>query len=329
MTSRRLAALLAGATLAISSVAACGSDDPVATPGPSFTLPDVATDVTVAVIPIVDVAPIYLGVQKGFFDEVKINLTLDTAAGGAAIIPGVASGQFQFGFSNVPSLLIAQTNDVPVQVVASGNGNAGAPGADFSGLVVKDPAYASPKDLAGKTVGANTAQGIVELAIRELVAEDGGDGTSVNVIGYPTTGGFGAASQALDNGDVDAAFLVEPLLSAAKAKGYTVIGDLAELDPNMTVAAYFTSTELVETDPNLVARFTSAIKKSLAYAQANPDEARTIVGTYTTIPAEVISGIVLTSWPDEINEASVNYWADLIVEYGFTTERPDVAALLP
>ncbi len=318
MRLTRLAALLAGATLVI-SVAACGSDDP--TPPSQPGVPD---QVTAEVIPIVDVAPIYLGKELGFFEEENIDLTLDTAAGGAAILPGVASGQFQFGFSNVVSVLVAQTTNVPIKVIASGNGNSGVPGEDFSGFVVKDPAYASPKDLAGKKVAANTTKGIVELSIRELVEQDGGDGGSVDVVAI----GFPDMIAALDTDQVDAIFVVEPFLSAAKAKGWTVIGDLAELDPDMTVAVYVTSADLAENNPGLVERFTRALNRSLEYAQQNPDEARDIVGTYTQIGPEVRAEMTLTSWPTQISEESLNYFADLIFEYGWSEKRPDVSAVL-
>src|SRR5262245_34537346 len=68
-----------------------------------------ADKVSVAVIPIADCAPIFVGKEKGFFAKQNIELDLSTAGGGAAIIPGVISGQMQFGFSNVSSMLIAQT----------------------------------------------------------------------------------------------------------------------------------------------------------------------------------------------------------------------------
>src|SRR5262245_32790244 len=91
---RQLAALLSAAALL--APAACGTDQP-STPAP----PGQPDKVNVGVIAILDVAPIYLGKQKGFFSNRNIDLTLTTAQGGAVIVPGVQGGQFQFGFSNV------------------------------------------------------------------------------------------------------------------------------------------------------------------------------------------------------------------------------------
>lgn len=45
------------------------------------------TEVELGLIPIVDVAPIYLGQREGIFEEHGLDLTLTLAQGGAAIIP--------------------------------------------------------------------------------------------------------------------------------------------------------------------------------------------------------------------------------------------------
>jgi NitT/TauT family transport system substrate-binding protein len=322
MSLRRLAAIMVGASLVVATTAACSSSGK--SPSKAST-PGVPDKVTAEVIPIVDVAPIYLGVKQGFFTEQSIDLKLDTAAGGANIIPGVASGQYQFGFSNSPSVLIAQSNGVPIKAIAPGNATTGKAGADFSGLVVKDPSITSAKQLAGKKVAANTLKGIVELSIRELITRDGGDGTSANVVAI----GFPDMVAALDNGQVDAIFAVEPTLSAAKAKGWHVIGDFATLDPAMTVALYFTSNQLAQQNPDLVSRFQKAIAKSLAYAGAHPDEVRDIVGTYTTVPAEVRAKMTLPAWPTTAPNSSLDTLANLIVKYKAADKKPDTSKVLP
>src|SRR5688572_3384274 len=109
---RTLTAVTVISAVALLGLAACAS--PAADSGKP---PATATEkVTVGVIPIVDVAPIYLGKQKGFFSTRSIDLELVTAQGGAAIVPGVVSGQYQFGFSNVTSLIIAATKNLPLKI---------------------------------------------------------------------------------------------------------------------------------------------------------------------------------------------------------------------
>jgi hypothetical protein len=51
------------------------------------------TPITVGVIPIVDAASSYLGVQEGFFEEQGLEVSLETAQGGAASVPSVVSGR--------------------------------------------------------------------------------------------------------------------------------------------------------------------------------------------------------------------------------------------
>ncbi|MGH8878227.1 MAG: ABC transporter substrate-binding protein, partial [Stackebrandtia sp.] len=86
--------------------------------------------VTVGVIPIVDVAPIYLGDKEGFFADRGIDLKLKSGQGGAAIVPGVSSGDYQFGFSNLTSLMSAQTQGLDVRAVAAGVASTGDSGED-------------------------------------------------------------------------------------------------------------------------------------------------------------------------------------------------------
>ncbi len=96
--------------------------------------------------------------------------------------------------------------------------------------------------------------------------------------------------------------MVEPFYSAAKAQGLAGrSATYADVAPNLCVALYFTSTKLANENPDLVQRFTEAMKESLAYADANPDEARRIIGTYTQITEEVRNAMTLPKWPAEIN----------------------------
>ncbi|WP_328471224.1 ABC transporter substrate-binding protein [Actinoplanes sp. NBC_00393] len=320
MRRRPVLAVLAALLLAVT---ACGGSDDE----PEATASGQLDKVNVGVIAIVDVAPIYLGQAKGIFRDKGIDLTLTTAQGGAAIVPGVLSGQFQFGFSNTVSLLIAQTQKVPIKVVANGNNSTGEDGKDFGALYVKaDSPIKSPKDLAGKTVAANTLKNIVETSVKASVKKDGGDAAAVKF----TELAFPDQVPALEAGRVDAIFVVEPFQQSAIAAGARrIASSYVDTAPNLTVAMYFTSQKLIAENQDLVTRFTEAIKESLAYADGHQDEVREVLGSYTKIPPETRDALILPRWPAEINRASVDTLAQLVVTDGLVKEQPDVAALLP
>jgi NitT/TauT family transport system substrate-binding protein len=315
---RHLAVLLLSTTLL---AAACSSDDG------GGDAPGQPEKVTVGVIPILDVAPIYLGVEKGFFKKRDLDVTLKQAEGGAAIIPAVVSGQYQFGFSNVVSLLLAHSQGLPVKMVSNGNNSTGEDGKDFAALMVKsDSPIKSAADLEGKTVAANTLQNIVDTSVRASVRKAGGDPKKVKFTALP----FPEQPAALQSGRVDAVFVVEPFQQAVLADGgRKIASSYVDAAPNLTVATYFASQQLIGEKPDLVKQFTDAMRESLSYADSHPDEARKIIGSYTEIAPEVIEKVTLPKWPAEVNRDSVQTLADLALEDGLLEKKADVGSLLP
>jgi NitT/TauT family transport system substrate-binding protein len=320
---RLLAGLTSGAVLLVAT--ACGSsDDPSSDAGASS---GGTTTVTVGLIPIVDVAPLYLGQAKGFYEKRGLKLELTTAQGGAAIVPAVVSGQYQFGFSNVTSLMVAQSNNVPVKAVVNGIASTGVQGKDFNALMVKKgSAIKSPKDLEGKKVAINTLKNINETVVRESVRKAGGDPDKVKLVELA----FDQMPAALEQGQIDAACVVEPATATIRSQGGVAIASpLVDAAPDLTVAMYFTSQQYEQQNPDVVKRFREATAESLAYAEAHPDEARQIVTTYTKIPATVLEQVTLPKWPAEANRASIETLMKLGEEDGLFKTTPDLDKLLP
>jgi NitT/TauT family transport system substrate-binding protein len=309
------------AVVGVLVAAGCGSSDDE--PGEAS---GGAQQVKVGIIPILDVAPIYLGKEKGFFTSRNIELTLESGQGGAAIVPGVVSGQFQFGFSNVTSLLIAQSRGLPLKVVSNGVASTGKDKADFGGVVTRDDSIKTAADLAGKRVAVNTLKNIGDSTIRASVRKAGGDPSSIKFVELA----FPDMPAALQADRVDAIWVVEPFLSTSLGEGGRLVAsNYVDTAPDLTVAVYFTSEQLTKDDPDLVKRFTEAMTESLAYAESHPDEARQVLTTYTQIDEAVIQELTLPKWPPEINRESVETLATLAVQDGLVTEPPDLAALLP
>ncbi|MEU9959569.1 ABC transporter substrate-binding protein [Streptomyces sp. NPDC050982] len=321
---RLLIGLAAGAVFvaatACGSSDSAGSDDDKASGGGT-------TTIKAGVIPIIDVAPLYLGQSKGFYSKRGIKLSLTSAQGGAAIVPGVVSGQFDFGFSNMTSLLVAQSKNMPVTAVANGVASTGKEGADFAELAVKKGSpLKSAKDVEGKKVAANTLNNICDTSTRESVRKDGGDPSKVEFVEMP----FDQMPAALANGQVDAACVVEPALATIKSQGGTSIASLfVDVSPDLTVAMYFTSQQYAQKNPEMVKKFQEATAESLAYADSHPDEAREIIATYTKIPKDLLETLTLPRWPAEPNRASIERLSELGVQDGLFDKAPDLDKLLP
>ncbi|MFC7744765.1 hypothetical protein ACFQXA_33345 [Nocardiopsis composta] len=56
---------------------------------------------------------------------------MKNTSGGAQAVPGAVSGEFDFAFGNVTSLLVARDSGLPVQTVANGVSSTGKDGEDF------------------------------------------------------------------------------------------------------------------------------------------------------------------------------------------------------
>jgi NitT/TauT family transport system substrate-binding protein len=303
--------------------AACGSGSS----GSSSDSGSGPTKIKVGVIPIVDVAPIYLGVSKGFFKQQGLDVTLETAQGGAAIVPGVMSGQYQFGFSNTVSLLLAQSQGLPLKVVSAGNASTGQAGKDFGAVVVRPGSpIATTADLAGKKVAVNTLKNINTTTINNVVRQAGGDPSKIQYVELP----FSDIPAAVAKGDVDAGQVVEPFLTIATGQGdRQVVSNYAGTDPELAVALYISSRQYLERNAKVAQGFTAAMRQSLTYAQEHQDEARAIVTSYTKIDPKVQASMVLPKWSADVTAGPVQKLADLALSDGLLAKPADVKALLP
>jgi NitT/TauT family transport system substrate-binding protein len=301
-------------------LSACGGGDGGQAPSDGTPM-----KVSVGVIPILDVAPLYLGVQKGIFTKHGLEVTPQPAQGGAAIVPAVLSGQNQIGFSNIVSLLTAREKGLPLVAVAGGSSSTGNAAKDFNAVTVtKASSLQSAKDLVGKKVAINSLNNIGDTTVKAAVEKAGGDPAGVTFVEMP----FQDMPAQLSSGKIDAAWVSEPFVSAILGQNGRVLFDsLTATYPAVQVATYFTSQQTKQQNPKLVEAFTAAINEAMAYATAHPDEARSVVTTYTKITPDVAAKLILPAWPATLDQQSATAVGDAAQKYGTLKKAPDVKAL--
>ncbi|MGK5172565.1 ABC transporter substrate-binding protein [Geodermatophilus sp. CPCC 205761] len=282
--------------------------------------------VALGIIPIIDVAPVYLGIEQGFFEEQQIELDLSAGQGGAAIVPGVASGSIDIGFGNNLSLVVAASSGLPLQVICSAVDSTGDPAVDPFTIVTADPAITRPADLAGKTVATNTINAIGDSVVSASVRADGGDPDTINFVELP----FPNMAAAVLAGDVDAAWLVEPFVTLAAQQGIRVLTTPLNdfTDVQIEVSTYFTSTQFATENADVVERFTTAMEQSLTFAQENPDAVRAVLPTYLDITPELAAQVRLPEWNTEVSEETFEVFTDLAETQGLLDGEVDLDSLL-
>ena len=217
---------------------------------------------------------------------------------------------------------------MPVKAVVNGIASTGVAGQGLRGLMVKKGSpIKSPKELEGKKVAINTLKNISETAVREAVRKAGGDPDKVKFVELA----FDQMPAALDQGQVDAACVVEPAPPPSRQPGRRGDRLATSSTSPRTSRSPCTSprSSTPQKNPDVVKKFQEATAESLAYADAHPDEVRADRHTYTKIPAAVLEQVTLPKWPAEPNRASIEALAKLGQQDGLFEKAPDLDKLLP
>jgi NitT/TauT family transport system substrate-binding protein len=320
--SRLLIALVAAIALL---GAGCGGDSAGDDPGGGGGDGDL-TKVTVGILPIADVAPIWYGIDKGYFAEEGLEIETVPAQGGAAIVPSVLSGEYQFGFGNVVSLMLARQNNVPVKIVSNLVNGADSPDRGTNALLVApDSGIESLEDMAGKTFAVTTQKNVGEVTIKATLRGAGVDTSGIQFAEY----GFPNMNAMVQSGEVDVAWQAEPFITLGKDAGLKVIADpMYGTMPDLTIASLFASEAYLNDHADVANRFKRAMARSITEAAADDEGARAIIADNTQTPPAVLERIALANWQAEVNRESLELQGKLAAEFDVLDEEPDIDALI-
>jgi NitT/TauT family transport system substrate-binding protein len=283
---------------------------------------DGPTAITVGALPVPDTAAFHLGVDKGFFTDEGLDVTIQPTTGGAAAVPGVVSGTYDFAFGNYVSGMVAQSQGLDLQYVT--NATTATESGGFQAVVVPtNSPIQSPADLAGKRVSVNNLANINDTTIRGVIDADGGDSSKVEFVEVA----FPDAVAAVTNGQVDAA-TVNPWTSDMAAEFRVITYNFTDFTPDMDIAGFFTSGDTAENKPNLVAAFQRAMNKSLEYAQGHPDEVRQSILGYTRLSPETVATLQLPVFRVDVNRDALEKLGASAKDYGTIKSEPDLDELL-
>ncbi len=281
--------------------------------------------IDVGVLPIADVAPLYLGREQGFFADEKLAVR-PRVTGGGGIVPSVVSGDFQFGWSNTTSMIVARSKGLPIRILGRGIRGGSRPSESSADILVRgDGPIAGPKDLEGRTISVNGLRSVSTLTADAALEKRGVDVSKLRYIEIP----FPQAIAALESGRIDAAYVAEPFATLGLRAGHRSISrPILETASNYIVATYFTTEDYIADNGDVVDRFDRALNRSFDYAATHPEEVRRVLSTYTRVPAEVAQKMRLPDFSRYTDMSTLDLTARLAKKSGYLENEPDVSELL-
>lgn len=313
MNLRRIPFLATGGVL----VAALALGGCTAAPGesPETDAPVEVADITVATYPVMSNAAVYIGVNEGIFEEHGLNVTLETITSGPDSVPLLLSGDLTFTSIDVPTLINAHNENlgvVGVQAMMAGvdidRGYVGVVAGPDSGI----EGWA---DLEGKKVGVNALGSTPVALISASMEAEGADPSTVQwvQIAQPET------IPALLAGQLDAANLAQPLLTAAEDAGFVQVGNPEQLTvPNVPTFIYVTTQQYADANSDVVARFQAALQEANALANADHDLVIETAKTSTTVDPAVLETVTgFPNWAEApLTGADLDKFIKLMVDAG-------------
>jgi NitT/TauT family transport system substrate-binding protein len=279
--------------------------------------------VTVGYVPVSEAAPIFLGIEKGFFAAENLKVETTVAQGGPAMIAGTTSGTVNVALS-APVPMI-QARNANIRLVALAVARAAKPGSDEDGVIVKsDSPFRVPKDLNGHTVGILGLKSAGELETRATMDQLGGDSSTLKFVEIPMPDIWAA----VDAGRIDAGALNEPFFSSALKKNTRSLFNFMDANQNRMVTVWFTNEAQLKAKPQLFERFTRALDVARRFAATNPDDVRRIIPSFSRITPEQAREIRLPTFELPLSQEDFRFNADLMVKYKFLAAVPDLSGMV-
>ena len=322
-TPFRSAAALVGAVLLVAS---CGGESESPAAGGGGEEGGGVTTITVADTAGAPLSFLTYGQQEGYFEDAGLELEIAASAGGATVIPQLVQGDLDVAGSNVVSVLVAAEQGLPLRMVAGGTSTSEEPEEDFSALMVPgDSPVTGIEQLAGQRVAVNTLRNINDIVIGSLLEDAGLSFDSIEFVELP----FPDMAAAVANGDVAAALLIEPFVTAAEQQGLKIIErPYTHVKPGLQIGTYVMSAQNVQENPEIAEAFLEGVQATADAIREDPEAFRAALPEISEIPPELAQDVRINLWQGGSDMESLELIQDLMLQYGLIEEPVDLGEIV-
>lgn len=188
------------------------------------------------------------------------NVSWNRFEGGADVIAAIASGSIDIGYVGSSPLTVAASQQLPIETIFI-VGNI----AEAEALAVKG--VSSPAELAGKKI-ATPFVSTAHYSLLTALKHWGVDAASVELLNLRPP----EIAAAWERGDIDGAYVWDPVLTQIKSTGGTVLADSADVAEwgGPTFDAWIVRKDFADANPDVVTAFVKTTADAYADYLADP-----------------------------------------------------------
>ena len=271
-------------------------------------------------------APLYVAIEKGYFKDENIDLTLVTGFGADKTMTAVISGEADIGFMGSEASVYMYSEGASDYVVnfAQLTQRAG----NF--LVARqDNEHFQWADLKGKTVLGGRKGGMPEMVFEYILKENGIDPEKDLTIIQNID--FGSTAPAFADGPGDFTIEFEPGATSLESEGKGhVIASLGKDSGYVPYTAFSAKKSYLKENPDVIQRFTNALQKGMDYVRSHsPSETASVIKPqFPETTLEMITTIVTRyyeqdTWKSNLifEESSFDLLQDILESAGELEKR--------
>lgn len=218
--------------------------------------------------PVVTVLPVWLGEAGGFFAKQGLKVETVSMEGGSRGTQVLLSGEIQAMHVGLAPVVQANVQGADLRAVA-----ASANKMPMTVFTAKKLEPALPK---GIKIGISTFGSETDIALSVLLPKLG---MTRNDVEITQIGGTGQRFAALVAGRIDAAPLLEPAVSQAKARGFIPVFDLSEQGGDWIFDAVVMTAPYLKANRDTALKFTRGYIEGVQWGLKNEAELRKVIST--------------------------------------------------
>jgi len=283
------------------------------------------TNLTVAAVPALDSAGVYIAQERGLFTAEGLHVKIVSAISSADVIARQLAGKYDVTSGAYPSYIEADAQGgAHFKVLVSGSTMGPA---TQEVVVLPGSPINTIADLKGKTIGLNAPENIGALLVSSLLNDNAVDPRSVHFRYIP----FPAMAHALQTHQVDAAWLPEPFITEVEESiGAQPLADANQgAAESLPIAGYMVTQSWEQKYPNTAAAFRRALVEAQAIAANNLSAVQQSMARFAGVPRMSASIVAAPGFPTQTQAGPLQRVVSLMVQYNLLTQGYNAALMIP